>query len=146
MSAFTENWWRSKGFGEMPRYYEADGTERIFRVYGGETSKLYGSCYSFSNPRTVSNAEFDANIVKWGNTCLWIAEFSAKKGTPFYVGRIDQSYERKDIDDGEDVFLGGNWKAEQIWIDPVRAPAYLTHVKSTKLIQDKVVMTRTGNA
>jgi len=147
MTAFTEQWFRSKGFSEQPVFHEADGTETLFRVYGGATSKIVGSCYSMSNPVTVSAAEFDANIVKWGNLCLYVATFKVSKGTPMYIGRIDQSYSRKDIDDGTDVFIGGNTNAKQVWIDPKKAMTHLILVgKPSRLQQDRMVVAREGRA
>lgn len=121
----------------------------MFRVYGGATSKIIGSCYSLSNPVTVSAAEFDANIVKWGNLCLYVAAFKVWKGTPMYIGRIDQSYVRKgkDIDGGNDVFIGGNRNAKQVWIDPKKAMTHLILVgKPSRLLQDRVVVSRGGRA
>ena len=147
MPAFTKKWYRSKGFAESPIYLEANGIDFLYRVYGGATSRIIGSCYSFENPTTVSAAEFDANIVKWRNLCLYVATFKPIKGTPMYFGRIDQSYARNDIDDGADDFVGGNPNAKQVWIDPKRAITYLVLVgEPRRLIQDKVVMSQIGNA
>jgi len=126
MSAFTESWWRSKGFAECPTYAEAKGNETLYRVCGGPTSRAYGSCYSLTKPTSVSAAEFDANIVKWGNRCYYFIAFRVLEGAPLYIGKIDQTYKRTDEDDGEDVFIWGNLDAKQVWIDPNKAPAYLT--------------------
>lgn len=121
MGALFDAWWKSNGFSTVPTYHEADGTGLLFRVYGGHTSKPSGSFYSLSDPEAVSAAESNSNIVKWGNLCLYVATFRARKGTPMYAGRGDQCYERKDIDSGEDVFVGGSFDAKQVWIDKRRA-------------------------
>lgn len=148
----TKEWLLNTGFSEPPAYKEAAGTETLYRVYGGG-SRIIGSCYSFENPTSVSQAEFDSNIVKWGNLCLWVATFKPMKGTPMYVGRIDQSFERKsgrdveNVDDGNDVFLGGRFNAQQVWIDPKRAIAYLSLIGNPRrLKQDKTVISIMGNA
>lgn len=140
MPAFTENWFRSKGFAEPPTYMEAKGIVTLYRVYGGVTSRIIGSCYSFTNPLTVTNAEFDLNIVKWGNLCLYVATFETSAGTPMYIGRIDQSLERKDLSEfGSGIIFGGNVNAQQVWIDPDRAITYLRLIGTPRrLIQDKV--------
>lgn len=126
MSAVTESWWRGKGFAECPRFQEGTGNETVWRVCGGPTSLIFGSCYSFTKPTSVSAAEFDANIVKWGNLCRYFVGFQVRKGTPLWVGRIDQTYERADEDDGKDAFVWGNNESEQVWIDPKRAMSCLT--------------------
>ena len=136
MSAITQLWWRAKGFSEFPRLQEAEGTEILYRVFGGPTSKLYGSCYSLQKPTSVSDAEFNSNIVKWGNRCFYVASFRIKPRTPMYIGKIDQAYERSDEDDGKDVFLWGNKNAEQVWIDPAKSRAVLTHLFTHPLRQD----------
>lgn len=147
MAAFSEQWFRSKGFSEPPVYREGTGTEILYRVYGGATSRIVGSCYSFDEPRSVTSAELNSNIVKWGNLCLYLATFKVSRGTPMYVGRIDQSFRRKDIDDGTDSFYGGNDHARQVWIDPAKAITYLILVGHPRqLLQDKTVVSRVASA
>lgn len=140
MAAFSEQWFRSKGFADAPTYVEGKGTETLYRVYGGATSRIIGSCFSFQRPGNVSSAERDSNIAKWGNLCLYVATFSVVLRAPMWVGRIDQSFSRKDLDDGNDVVLDGDRNAQQVWIDPKRAAAYLILIGyPTRLIQDKVI-------
>ena len=147
MPVITEKWLSDCGFAEVPEYLEASGTENLYRVFGGATSQIIGQCYSFENPATVSAAEFDSNIVKWGNLCLYVAHFKPSKGTPMYYGRIDQSYSMKNEGDGVERFMGGKADAKQIWIDPKRAITSLILVgEPRRLIQDKVVMSHAGNA
>ena len=121
MSAVTENWWRGKGSSQMPRYKEVVGSETLFRVCGGATNSLYGSYYSLVKPMSVSDAEFSMNIVKHGNRCYYVATFNVNEGTPLWVGLVDQSYENRKEDDGQDVFIWGNSKAEQVYIPKWKA-------------------------
>ena len=62
MSDVTEMWWRTRGFSEFPSFRHAKIGERFYRVLGGPTSQLYGSFYTLTHPKSVSQAEFDLNI------------------------------------------------------------------------------------
>lgn len=142
MSAYSLDGFISLGFAEPPTYREADGGETLYRVFGGG-SRIVGSFFSFDDPVTVSSAEFNANIVKWGNSCLYVARFNVRAGTPMYVGRIDQSWAPPGV--GGDVFLGGNRNALQVWIEAKRALLSLTLIGTPRtLLQDRTVVLREG--
>lgn len=144
MSGVSECWWRSKGFKEFPRFEEADGSETLYRVMkrpDKTEENLYGDGYfTLMKPTSVSAAEFNLNIVKWGNKCRYVASFSIKEGTPMWIGPIDQTYERKNEDDGIDMVVWGNDKAEQVWINPETARWRLKEKSTEPLLQDKIVI------
>jgi hypothetical protein len=145
MSAVTEMWWRTRGFSEFPSFRHAKIGERFYRVLGGPTSQLYGSFYTLTHPKSASQAEFDLNIVKWGNLCLYVASFEAREQVPLYIGRVDQSYLRAERETEE--FVDGNFNAEQVWIDrKVAERALKLACDVTLLLQDKTVHGRIGHA
>ena len=134
MSGPNEFWWQSKGFADVPRSVNASGKETLYRVFGGG-SKLYGSCYSYKKPSSVLEAEFCTNIAKWQNQALFVASFRIAKGTPIWIGKIDQRYARigkKEVDE----FIWGDKDAEQVWIDSSKAKSVLTHLFTHQLKQD----------
>lgn len=144
MSAISVDGFISKGFAEPPVYREARGTETLHRVFGG-SSDIVGSFFTLDDPVDVSSAEFNSNIVKWGNLCLYVARFTVQAGTPMYVGRVDQSWVRPGMDDGVDVFVGGNRDALQVWIERRRVLTSLSLVgRPRTLLQDRAVMSREG--
>ncbi len=134
MSDEINNWWQNEGFAKAPKPVNATGKETLYRVFGG-SSKLYGKCYSFKKPSSVLEAEYSTNIVKWNNKALFVASFRIIKGTPIWVGKIDQRYAKigkKEVDE----FIWGDQKAEQVWMELSKAKAVLTHLFTHPLKQD----------
>lgn len=128
------------GFEDYPEYREALGTETLYRVFGGATSRITGRYYTFEKPRNLTAAELNLNVVKWGNLCLYVATFQVTKGTPMYIGRVDQSFHTS-VDGGQDIFLGGNHNAKQVWIDLHKALIGLRLVgEPERLLQDAFVV------
>jgi hypothetical protein len=145
MSAYSVNGFIDKGFAEPPAFREAQGGETLHRVFGG-SSGIVGSFFSLDDPANVSSAEFNANIVKWGNLCLYVARFQVRAGTPMYVGRIAQDHAAPGAWEGEDLFVGGNRNSLQVWIELRRVLTSLTLIgKPHTLLQDRTVVLREGH-
>ena len=119
--------WKNLGFLAKPSLVQSTGKETLFRVFGGVTSNLFGSFYSETRPDSVSDAEFNLNIVKFGNRCLYVASFSVLPGAPLLVGRVDPTYEMPEEDDGVDVFVWGNFQATQVYIERTKAMLFLEY-------------------
>jgi len=142
MSAEYKDWapYRSKGFADYPEYRPALGTETLFRVFGGARSRITGEFYTFDKPRSLTAAELNLNVAKWGNLCLYVATFHVTKGTPMYIGRIDQSFHTY-ADGGHEIFLGGNPNAKQVWIEYHKAMLGLRLVgEPERLLQDAFIV------
>ncbi|MCA1857631.1 hypothetical protein LE190_17085 [Massilia oculi] len=141
MPAFTKQWLLDTGFAEVPTYWPAEPGDMLFRVFG-DKNKLLGSCYSFEAPRCVSEAEWDANIVKWDNLCRYVARFRVLGHIPMWVGRIDQDFARHGREAGVGPVIGGNPHAVQAWMEPTQANFIkLELVEPARLlVQDGTVM------
>ena len=87
----------------------------------------------------MSQAERDLNIVKWGNTMLFVASFTVRVGTPLFIGRIDQNF-GVNSENGEEVYCDANINAEQVYIPYELVDAYLTFRDSRALYQDYFVV------
>ena len=116
--------WKDLGFLAKLSLVKATGEETLFRVFGGVTSGLFGSFYSETRPESVSDAEFNSNVVKFGNRCLYVASFSVLPGAPLLIGRVDPTYEMPEADDGVDVFVWGNFQATQVYIELLRQSCF----------------------
>lgn len=143
MTKIELTWWKDKGFAEFPRFISAVGGEKLYRAYGtmqqtGEGSKLYGSCYTFKKPDSVSSAERDMNVVKWGNRLRFVATFEVRKGTPLFIGKIDQSYGKPGDGFGDDMSFDCNINAEQVYIERSIAEACLIHIPPSKVLYQDV--------
>jgi hypothetical protein len=103
-----------KGFVEPPRRCKAEGTETLHRIFGGECS-IVGNYFHLEDPATVSSAEFDTALVKWGGPSLYVARFRVGAGTPLYIGRVDWNGPRCPRATG--LHPVGNRAAAQVWID-----------------------------
>lgn len=142
----NDDGWIGKGFAEPPTYREAAGGETLYRVFGG-TSGIVGTFFSLVDPADVSSAEFNSNIVKWGNRCLYVARFKVQAGTPMYVGRVDQGFAPPGMDDDDGSWVGGNRDALQVWIDRRHVLTTLTLLgRPRTLLQDRTVVLRGGHA
>ena len=142
----NDDGWIGKGFAEPPTYREAVGGETLYRVFGG-TSGIVGEFFSLVDPADVSSAEFNSNIVKWGNRCLYVARFKVQAGTPMYVGRVDQGFAPPGMDDDDGSWVGGNRDALQVWIDRRHVLTTLTLLgRPRTLLQDRTVVLRGGHA
>ena len=142
----NDDGWIGKGFVEPPTYREAVGGETLYRVFGG-TSGIVGEFFALVDPADVSSAEFNSNIVKWGNRCLYVARFKVQAGTPMYVGRVDQGFAPPGMDDDDGSWVGGNRDALQVWIDRRHVLTTLTLLgRPRTLLQDRTVVLRGGHA
>jgi len=128
------------GFADYPEYRPASGTQTLYRVFGGATSRITGEFYTFEKPRSLTAAELNLNVAKWGNLCLYVATFHVTEGTPMYIGRIDQRFHTY-ADGGHEIFLGGNPNAKQVWIEYHKAMLGLRLVgEPERLLQDAFIV------
>jgi len=123
----TGSIWKDLGFLEKPKLVDATGDETLYRVFDDCTSEIFGSFYTERRPDSVGDAEFNSNVVKWGNRCLYVASFSVLPGAPLLIGRVDPTYENHKEDNGVDVFVWGNFQATQVYIERTKAKLYLEY-------------------
>lgn len=141
MPAFTRQWLLDSGFAEVPKYWPAEPGDMLYRVFG-EDKYMLGSCFSLEEPRCVTAAEFSANIVKWGNRCLYVAAFKVLKPIPMWIGRIDQNFSRHDEGVPVGPIVGGNPHAVQAWMERKYANRHNLELQEPvrRLLQDKTVV------
>ena len=86
--------WRDEGFRARPQAVPAPPALRLYRAWGGASQKFGspsrpGVCFSTQVPRTRSEAERLFSAWEWGNSCLWLTEFSVLGRPTLHVGAVD---------------------------------------------------------
>lgn len=128
-----------KGFAAAPRRCMSRGDEVIYRYFGGR-SPCMGPFFSPLKFTHVSQAEYQCNIVKWGNMCRFCATYRVKPGVAMWIGRVEQ-------EEGSGGFAGPLYErsALQIYIDRPEFKVILIE-DIEPLRQDLFVSPRAGNA
>lgn len=104
--------WRKEGFATPPRCETTDNPIRVFRVWGGRSSRTgsphrAGVCFSAQKPMSRKWAERLFSLWEWGNDCTWVTEFEVKAGTALHYARVDIGSAISGLDDrrGIQVFI-----------------------------------------
>ena len=104
--------WRDEGFATEPRRETVTEKVRVFRVWGGRSSKMgsphrLGVCFSAQKPISKKWAELLFSLWEWGNDCTWVTEFEVQPGTSLYIARVDIGSAAPDLEDrrGVQVFI-----------------------------------------
>jgi hypothetical protein len=134
MGSTVMNWnWHDEGFSTAPRAVEAPTGLRLFRAWGGASSKTGnparpGLCLSTQRPSTRTEAERLFSAWEWGNSCLWITEFRVAPGTILYLGHVHPGLIL-------DLRLLGPQKGVQVFIEnPVRSKIF--EAWTSRLVDD----------
>ena len=92
--------WRANGFKYMPTLDLADGTERLYRAWGGHEGRKWGNkdlpgvCFSLDRAESRWDAEALYAVMEYQNPVLFITEFSVAAGTPIWLGIVDPGDQR----------------------------------------------------
>jgi hypothetical protein len=134
-------WWQKQGFAEAPKYVTLAPGTPLYRVCGGPTNLPFGSFYLFEEPTTVSSAERQLNIVKWGNRCFYFLEFSVLTPIGVHVGRIGQDFGTPQDGGGADYFEWIPGRRTQAFLPVEQARKHLRIIGTARpLIQDVSVV------
>lgn len=88
------NWnWREEGFRTEPKRIVTWPGLRLYRVWGGTSTKLGnpsrpGVCFSTQRPLTRLEAERLFSVFEWGNSCQWLTEFRVTGHLELFVGAV----------------------------------------------------------
>ena len=86
--------WHALGFLVPPRQVTLGADQRVYRVWGGQSTK-FGSptqpvvFLSSMKPASRREAERRFAVWEWGNSCLWVTTFDLLQGTVIFVGPVD---------------------------------------------------------
>lgn len=86
--------WQENGFKDMPALRIADGTEKLYRAWGGDEKRKWGNtdlpgvCFSLDRARSRWDAEALYAVMEYRNPVLKLTEFSIAAGTPIWVGMV----------------------------------------------------------
>jgi hypothetical protein len=86
--------WKKVGFKYEPRKTNAPSNMRLFRAWGGPSTKLgnpesVGVCFSTDQPQSRNQAEALFAVFEYGNNCVYLSEFSVQIGTELWIGSVD---------------------------------------------------------
>jgi hypothetical protein len=119
--------WQENGFVAPPSLKTAEGTEKLYRAWGGNPRRKWGNqdlpgvCFSLDRACSRRQAEMLYSVMEYQNPVHFLTEFAVPKKMLFWSGKVHP---------GDPRALLGNVSGNQILIER----AYLTLVKEVSTV------------